>query len=89
MAKSQSASQCPVTRGEVDLDYYASVDKNWCALGLPSPARRALINDELFTIKQLAKRTHSHIANLHGMGPKSVRILEAALKDNGLSFKKM
>ena len=85
MAKEES--NCPVTRGEVDLDFYAQRDGHWRALGLPSPACRALINDDLLELKGLTKRTKSHIAELHGMGPKSVRILEAALAAKNLSFK--
>lgn len=81
-----SDSNCPVTRGEVDLEYYAKRDGHWRDLGLPAPARRALINDELFELKQLSKRTRAHVASLHGMGPKSVRMLDAALSDENLSF---
>lgn len=85
MAKSNS--NCPVTRGEVDLDYYANLDGNWRALGLPAPARRALVNDKLLELKHLTKHTRSHVSALHGMGPKSVRMLEAALAELKLSFK--
>ncbi len=44
-------SQCAVTNGEVDLEYYASVDQAWVKIGLAAPARRALIDDGLFNYR--------------------------------------
>jgi hypothetical protein len=87
MVMVEKDSQCPVTRGEVDLEYYESVDGNWRALGLSAPARRALVNDNLFKLEQLSSCTRTHISNLHGMGPHGVRILEAALSEKKISFK--
>ena len=51
--KLSAQSQCAVTNGEVDLEYYASVDGAWVELGLAAPARRALVDDGLFKLSDL------------------------------------
>ncbi len=53
---------------------------------LSAPARRALANAGITTMKRLAKHTKAEIAALHGMGPTGIRALESALRDAGLSF---
>jgi uncharacterized protein YdhG (YjbR/CyaY superfamily) len=52
-----------------------------------SPATRALEAAGYTNLKQLTKVTEAEIAQLHGMGPKALRILSEALKAEGLSFK--
>lgn len=52
-----------------------------------SPATRALEAAGYTNLKQLTKVTEAEIAQLHGMGPKALRILSEALKADGLSFK--
>lgn len=54
---------------------------------ISAPATRALEAAGYTNLKQLTKVTESEIAQLHGMGPKALRILHEALKAQGLSFK--
>lgn len=54
---------------------------------LSAPARRALENNQITTLKQLCKYSEAEILQLHGMGPASLPKLRKALKENGLSFK--
>jgi predicted RecB family nuclease len=54
---------------------------------LAAPARRALENAGILTIKQLAKHSRKEILALHGMGPGSIPRLQKALTTNGLSFR--
>lgn len=54
---------------------------------LAAPARRALENAGIKTIKQLARLTEKELLALHGMGPGSVPKLKAVLAANGLQFK--
>ena len=77
-----------VTNGDVDLDYYASVDGNWVELGLAAPARRALIDDGLFKLSDLRKTSLAAVKDLHGMGPNAIRILISEMKKADLSFRK-
>ena len=86
--KLSAQSQCAVTNGEVDLEYYASVDGAWVELGLAAPARRALIDDGLFKLSDLRKTSLAAVKELHGMGPNAIRILTTAMKKADLSFRK-
>ncbi len=53
-----------------------------------NPAQSALEHAGIFTLKQLSQHTKKEILGLHGMGPKALGILEKALEENSLHFKK-
>lgn len=55
---------------------------------LSAPARRALENNNISTLKQLSNYTEIEILKLHGMGRASIPKLQDALNKEGLSFKK-
>lgn len=95
-AKQKTLRTCP--KGH---KYYKSTDCPTCPVCeaakkpaegflsvLSAPARRALENIGVKTVKQLAKHKEADILSLHGMGPSSIPKLKQALKDEGLSFKK-
>ncbi|MCC7119574.1 MAG: DUF1801 domain-containing protein [Anaerolineales bacterium] len=52
-----------------------------------APATRALTLEGYTTLKQLTKISEAELAQLHGVGPRAIRILKEALKVKGLSFK--
>lgn len=55
---------------------------------LSAPARRALENEKITSLKQLAKYSESELLQLHGFGSGSLPKLRLALANEGLSFKK-
>lgn len=55
---------------------------------LVAPARRALEREGILTLAKLAKYSEQEILTLHGMGPSSIPKLRAALKREGLSFRR-
>ena len=55
---------------------------------LSAPARRALLSENIITEKRLSSYTLKEILSLHGTGKSAIPILEKALADAGLSFKK-
>jgi DNA-directed RNA polymerase alpha subunit len=59
---------------------------NFLAL-LAAPARRALENNGITGVKQLAKYTEKEILALHGMGKSSLPKLKQLLAEKGLQFK--
>jgi hypothetical protein len=79
--KSSDCPVCPVCEKE------KNVGKGFLST-LGAPARRALENAGIKTIKQLSKMSEAEILKLHGMGPGSIPKLRLALKSEGLSFKK-
>jgi DNA-directed RNA polymerase alpha subunit len=56
-------------------------------LMLSAPARRALENQNIKSLKDLSKWSEKDILKLHGFGPASMPILKKALKQSGLNFK--
>ncbi|MED3727716.1 RNA polymerase alpha subunit C-terminal domain-containing protein [Priestia filamentosa] len=56
---------------------------------LSAPARRALENNGITTLQQLSKFSEKEFLQFHGIGPASLPKLKAALKEEGLSFKKL
>ncbi len=54
---------------------------------LSSPARRALQNNGIKSLQQIAKYTEAEILQLHGIGKTAIPVLQKALKEKRLSFK--
>lgn len=55
---------------------------------LGSPANRALEEAGFFRLEQFTDVTEADLLKLHGVGPKAIRLLNEALREKGLSFKK-
>ena len=51
-----------------------------------APARRALAAAGITRLEQLTTTTEAELSALHGVGPRAVERLRAALADLGLSF---
>lgn len=51
-----------------------------------APAKRALLAEGYTTLKQLTKVTEAELLQLHGVGPRAIRILKEAFKAKGWSF---
>src|SRR5688500_5901213 len=54
---------------------------------LAAPARRALENADIKTLKDLSKRSEKELLKLHGFGKASLPQLKSALEANGLTFR--
>jgi hypothetical protein len=54
---------------------------------LSKPAKRALMNEGIYTPEDLAKLTLKEIKTLHGIGPSALPVLIEALAAKGLAFK--
>jgi hypothetical protein len=79
--KSSDCPTCPVCEAErKPVNGFLSL--------LSAPARRALENKGISTLKQLAAFTEKEILAMHGLGPSSIPILKKALKAAKLAFKK-
>ena len=76
--KKSSKSNCPVTKGEIDLGAYAKVDGVWKELGLAAPARRALVDNKILKLTDLKKFTIDQVSDFHGMGPNALALLKKA-----------
>ena len=54
---------------------------------ISGPANAALSVIGITRLEQLTAMTEAQLLQLHGMGPKGIRILRAALAEKGLSFR--
>lgn len=78
------SSDCPVCP---ECEREAKPQEGFLSL-LSGPAKRALQNKGITTLRRLASHSEKEILQLHGMGPSSIPKLKAVLKQAGLSFKK-
>lgn len=53
---------------------------------LGRPANSALLLADITTMERVATCTRGQLLALHGVGPKAIRLLEAALAERGLNF---
>jgi len=56
--------------------------------GLSAPAQRALVSKNISTLAELSNFTLTEILTFHGIGQTAIPILEKALFENNLTFKK-
>lgn len=77
--KSSDCPTCPVCESERK--------PTEAFMGLISaPARRALENNGISTLTELARKTEKQVLAYHGMGPNAVAKLKEALAERGLTF---
>ncbi|WP_281864191.1 helix-hairpin-helix domain-containing protein [Planomicrobium okeanokoites] len=62
--------------------------KNDFPKGVGKPAARALIGAGYTKVEQLKDVTEKEIRELHGVGPKAIKVLKQELASKGLEFKK-
>ncbi len=55
--------------------------------GLSAPAKRALYNNSIKTLKDLSKYSEAEIFQFHGIGKTAIPILQKVLKEQGFNFK--
>ena len=78
--KSSDCPTCPVCEAE-------KKPLHGLMAGLSAPARRALEQAGIHSVKDLSQHSEKEILQLHGMGPSSLPKLKEALKKEGLTFK--
>lgn len=81
------SSDCPVCP-QCWSGYYRKRHQNDFPEKLGAPALRALLNAKITMLAQLTKCTEADILALHGMGPKGVKQLKAAMRARRLKFAK-
>ena len=64
------------------------MSKPWTPAGVAKPAQRALANAGIASLEDLARFPEAKVAALHGMGPKALDALKAAMAAKGLAFPK-
>lgn len=75
------------TSGQVSKKQTASLQNNFLSM-LSVPAKRALENNGINSIKKLSQLSEKTVLSFHGIGPSSIPKLKEVLQAEGLSFKK-
>lgn len=55
---------------------------------LSAPAQRALASQGIRNLEDLAGFSRTRLAELHGLGPSTLKTLEEAMKKSGISYGK-
>lgn len=88
--RTQRRSLCPITSSDQiradALKATSRIQGNFPA-GLAQPALRALLSANVSTLEELARLELKQLQQLHGMGPKAIATLTAALAAKGLSLR--
>lgn len=85
-----SETCCPLTsspRLRLAFDAQTAAIKDDFPAGIAQPALRAMVAAGFTTLDQLAQVTEEQLVELHGMGPKTIKTLRAALNQRGLDLK--
>lgn len=78
--------QCPVCPICLDAEMKAKYGAEFPKMG--NPALNALNHAGITKFSDLTKYSEKELLQLHGFGPKGLRILKEALQEKGLSFAK-
>jgi hypothetical protein len=61
--------------------------KVWNGLRVKSPAKRALLGAGLHTLDDVAQWRRDELAALHGVGPRALELIDAALAATGRRYR--
>ena len=61
--------------------------KVWNGLRVMSPAKRALLGAALHTLDDVAQWRREDLAALHGVGPRALELIDAALAETGRRYR--
>lgn len=75
------------TSGQVSKKQATSLQNNFLSM-LSVPAKRALENNGINSVKKLSQLSEKTVLSFHGIGPSSIPKLKEILQAEGLSFKK-
>ena len=63
------------------------MDADWRKIGLPAPARRALIDAKLYKVSDLRNITLDDLIAMHGMGKSAVARIRTIMDAKGIRFR--
>ena len=64
-----------------------NLDGEWRKIGLASPARRALVDANLYKVSDLRKITLEELCELHGMGKSAIARLKVVMDAKKIRFR--
>ena len=77
----------PSPQGKKGDDLYEALDGDWRKLGLPTPARQALVDAKLYRVSDLRNLSIAELSALDGMSKSSVARLRNIMEAKGIQFR--
>jgi hypothetical protein len=65
----------------------AKLESEWLAIGLSSPARKALVEAKLYRVSDLRKISYEDLRSLPGMAKSSIARIKVIMDAKKISFK--
>ena len=69
------------------MSKYEDDDEEWRAIGLATPARRALVDAKLYKVSDLRKISLKDLENLHGMGKSAIARIKVVMHGKKITFR--
>lgn len=69
-----------------EVSKYEDFDREWRAIGLGAPARRALVDAKLYKVSDLRKISLKDLSDLHGMGKSAVARIKVIMDAKRIRF---
>jgi hypothetical protein len=63
-----------------------ALEAEWLKIGLPGPARRALVKAKLYKVSDLRKISLAELESLHGMGKSSIARIKVIMNAKKIKF---
>jgi DNA repair protein RadC len=63
-----------------------ALEAEWLRIGLPGPARRALVEAKLYKVSDLRKITLAELESLRGMGKSSIARIKVIMNAKKIKF---
>jgi hypothetical protein len=69
-----------------EVSKYEDFDRDWRAIGLGAPARRALVDAKLYKVSDLRKISLKDLSDLHGMGKSAIARIKVIMDAKRIRF---
>ena len=86
-AEKQAEKLAALSPVQAPIGSISDQDGAWRDLGLSEPARRALVEDGLYSVTDLRKVSLAALKELDGISPNVIRVIVAEMKKQDLSFR--
>ncbi len=77
----------PSPHGKRGSELYEALDAEWRKIGLPTPARRALVDARLYKVSDLRNITLNQLIGMQGMSKSAVARIRAIMEAKGIRFR--
>lgn len=85
MAKKQPTNR--YTSKKVAPDSYEARDGEWRAIGLSTPARRALVDAKLYKVSDLRKISLDELRSIKGLAKSAIARIKQIMEARGINFR--